>query len=234
MAARSDGFRFVVHLAELAWIHGGSWLSPARCAACRASVGATAVFCPRCASLVERRAAKPAYVEASGGVSFPLTAPFHYGGPLASAIAQLKYEGRSESGPRLGRLLAAHVAPLASRIDLVVTVPLHPRRLWTRGFDQAALLASPVARRLAVPCGLGVLRRTRDTPRQASLPRSHRLTNVVGAFAASAAVAKRRVLLIDDVCTTGATLCACARALEDAGARAITAAVLAVRDDDLY
>jgi ComF family protein len=121
-------------------------------------------------------------------------------------------------------------AGLKGKIDLVIPVPLHPRRLAERGYNQAALLAAPVTRSLEVGMSARALVRVRDTPRQASLDRAARLINVRHAFVARASlVTGRRVLLIDDVRTTGATLDGAVRALDDAGAREVTALVLARR-----
>ena len=127
--------------------------------------------------------------------------------------------------------MAEPAQAFAGAIDVVVPVPLHPRRLAERGYNQAALLAAPVARRLGVPFAPCALARVRDTPQQVVMDRASRLLNVAGAFAVRdrTFVAGGRVLLIDDVRTTGATLDGCARALHEVGARAILALVLARR-----
>jgi ComF family protein len=121
----------------------------------------------------------------------------------------------------------------ARDVDLVVPVPLHPRRLIERGYDQAALLAAPIARRLGVPFAPRAVVRIRETPPQASLDREARIANVAAAFRCASTSASRvegsRVLLVDDVRTTGATLAACARTLHEAGARAVLTLVLASR-----
>lgn len=115
------------------------------------------------------------------------------------------------------------------RVDVVIPVPLHPARLAARGYNQAALLGAAVAGELAVPLVARALSRTRATPPQARLDRAARLGNVAGAFRVRmpARVRGRRVLLIDDVSTTGATLAACAAALREAGAAEVTALVVA-------
>jgi ComF family protein len=108
-------------------------------------------------------------------------------------------------------------APLA---QLVVPVPLHPRRLRQRGFSPAGLLARAVARQAGLPCNPVALRRLRDTPSQTGLDRRARRRNVRGAFEPRCAV-PARVWLVDDVATTGATLAECARALRRAGAEQV-------------
>jgi ComF family protein len=113
-----------------------------------------------------------------------------------------------------------------------VPVPLHPQRLVERGFDQAALLAIPVARHRGVRCAPRALVRTRPTPPQASLDRAARAGNVADAFACPRPekVRGRRILLVDDVRTTGATLASCIDVLRLAGARDVRTLVLASRD----
>jgi ComF family protein len=148
---------------------------------------------------------------------------------MAEAIVRLKYRGRSDLAGRLGRAMMDRVP---HEVDLVVPVPLHPSRAAERGFNQAALLARPIARALHVPMGARVLERIRDTPRQAVLDRPNRLVNVRSAFRCRepGSAAGKRILLVDDVRTTGATITACSEALAGAGARAILPWVLALRD----
>lgn len=186
-------------------------LAPPRCAACELTLSAGARgFCEACGPLLEPDPT------GMGG--------YLYGGPLADAIRRFKYGGRSELAGPLGELLAARARTHAGRVDLVVPVPLHRRRLRERGFDQAALLARPVACELGVRLAFA-LRRTRHTRAQAGLGASARASNVRGAFAAPPL--SGRVLLIDDVRTTGSTLAACADALREAGAEEVTPLVLA-------
>ena len=159
-------------------------------------------------------------------------AVFAYGGAVAQAIARCKYDHRADLAPRLGEIMAAAAEPLAGQVDVVVSVPLHPNRLVERGFDQAALFARPIAKQLAAALLPRALARVRDTPRQAILDRNARATNVSAAFVVRTpeAIAWRRVLLVDDVRTTGATLSACITALRSAGAQSIVTMVFAQRD----
>ena len=200
-------------------------VAPPRCSACDDFVRRNDLFCAPCSIGVEEAH------ERDGGARAAARAVFEYGGAIASAIMRFKYAGRSDLAPRLAVPMADLAAsdPVLRRAEIVVPVPLHPRRVVERGFDQAALLAKPIARRLHVPGGIATLARTRGTPKQATLDRAARLANVTAAFVVARpdAIAGRAVLLIDDVCTTGATLEACAAALGAAGARVVSALVMA-------
>jgi ComF family protein len=192
----------------------GELVAPSGCAACDLRTSpASLLFCEGCSATIET---------ASGREG-----AFVYGGAMAEAIVRLKYGRRSDLAARLGRAMSER-AP--RDVDIVVPVPLHPMRAAERGFNQSALLAGRVARHLGVPLGARVLERIRDTPRQASLDRAGRQANVQSAFRCrdARAVREKRVLLVDDVRTTGATLAECRAALQAAGPRSIALYVLAV------
>lgn len=148
-------------------------------------------------------------------------------GTLRAAIHGLKYRGRRRSAEKLGVLLAeAWLARPTYPVDGLIPVPLHPDRERERGFNQAVALAEAVAARLDRPLCLDRLDRRRSTPPQVGSGRAERWANVAGAFVARD-VAGGRWLLVDDVCTSGATLEACAAALREAGAARVCALVLA-------
>ena len=148
-----------------------------------------------------------------------------YEGPLRIALHELKYRGRRRVAGRLAEALLESLSAraLVEGSDILVPVPLHPRRLRERGFNQAALLAHELGRRTGRPCGERALVRRKETTPQAGLSAAARRRNVAGAFAVRrrALVAGRVVTLVDDVFTTGATAYACARALREAGAREV-------------
>ena len=153
---------------------------------------------------------------------------------MREAIHAMKYGARPVVAAPLGRLLAeaapgALPAPPGDWADGLVPVPLHPARLAERGFNQAELLAAPCAARWRVPVLGRALIRTRPTPPQTDLDAAARRTNVRNAFAVPrpAEIRGRRLLLVDDVLTTGATVGAAAQALREAGAAAVGVLTLA-------
>jgi ComF family protein len=142
-----------------------------------------------------------------------------YEGTLRELIHLYKYDRIQTLARPLADLLAAAL-PLDERFDAVTPVPLHWRKQWQRGFNQSDLLARAVARRRGIPV-VRALRRTRSTQTQAGLSNTERRKNVAAAFQcrrSGETLAGRRVLLIDDVMTTGSTAAACARVLKQAGA----------------
>ena len=156
-------------------------------------------------------------------------AAFRYGGPLARLLHAFKYGGSRAAGRALGDWMAGAAGRQRAllRADALVPVPLHPSKLRRRGFNQAELLA----RRLCGPLGapvLGALERRRATRPQWTYPRAERKLRLLDAFRArEERLRGRRLLLIDDVCTSGGTLEGCARELRRAGAAWVGAFVLA-------
>jgi ComF family protein len=153
-----------------------------------------------------------------------------YEGTLRALVQRFKYDGYRPLAKPLGRLLLNATERLAEQtFDLVVPVPLHRKRQRQRGFNQAELLAVEVARARKIPLGVKDCVRVRDTPPQAGLRAAERRKNVAGAFDVPQPerVRGRRVLLIDDVLTTGATAGACAEALREGGAKGVWVATLA-------
>jgi ComF family protein len=155
-----------------------------------------------------------------------LRAAVAYGDVARSVVLKLKYSGRPGLAETLARFMQRHLPEVAGEGPaLLVPVPLHRWRIWKRGYNQAALIASALSRRSGIPAELDLLRRTRATPPLKGLGRRERALTVRGVFA----VAKedrprlkgRHVILVDDVFTSGATAGACARTLRRAGARSV-------------
>jgi ComF family protein len=223
-------------------------LSTPRCSACDQALTRRSVFCPVCATSVVL-AAPPCRALTEPNVSAPITDDgvvhvhgfAQYGGAVADALRRLKYDDRPDLALPLGALLRrvtrqAQMATGGSKAtlacDLVVPVPLHPRRLAERGYNQAALLARQIRTQLDAPLSASLLRRVIDTPAQARLSRKARAQNLRGAFVVvrPEGVRHKRVVLVDDIATTGATLAACAAALHKAGAASVIAVVVALAD----
>ncbi|MBO9309606.1 MAG: ComF family protein [Chloroflexi bacterium] len=154
-------------------------------------------------------------------------APFE--GALRTAIHALKYEGARQLAPLLAARLAEAVARSDFRAQAVVPMPLHSERLAQRGYNQSALLAESLAARLRLPYLPNAVQRIRHTAPQVGLNRQERAANVANAFRADPEqVRGLRLLLVDDVITTGATMRACAEALHQAGAAEICGLSVAV------
>jgi ComF family protein len=154
-----------------------------------------------------------------------------FDGALRDLLHLFKYDRVTPLARPLAQLLgvAVHNEPALRQVDAIVPVPLHPRRERARGYTQAALLARELARTLGLPLEPSALARIRDTASQTGLTPRQRRDNVRGAFAIStrSQLQGKRILLLDDVATTGATLNACARTLKRAGAVRVEALTLA-------
>lgn len=159
----------------------------------------------------------------------------HYTGVMRELIQDFKFSDWHAAQGLLSRLMAEAGRELLDSVDLIVPVPLSRRRLIARRFNQAALLAQSLGRTSGLPYEPLALIRTRATPRQVGLTRTERKRNVRGAFAVPACqadrIAGRRVLLVDDVVTTGATCGSAARALKRAGAVQVDVLALALVTD---
>jgi ComF family protein len=152
----------------------------------------------------------------------------YFEGPLREAIHQFKYRPCRSLGTPLGAWMADRVRMLLN-IDMIMPVPLHPKRLRQRGFNQALLLAHRINVRHDIPLVYDNLARVRPTRPQVELTGEERVKNVAGAFSLRfpEIVEDKHILLIDDVFTTGATMNECAAVLKRAGAKQVTACTLA-------
>jgi ComF family protein len=172
---------------------------------------------------MEAIADPPAYERARAAVRFDEIA--------RTLVHALKYADRLDLAPIMGRWMANAGCDLTREADLLIPVPLHWRRQWARRFNQSALLAEVVGKASGVRVSHGALRRVKSTVQQVGLARAERARNVQGAFRvrpeARIEVAGRRLVLVDDVLTTGATIEACTRALMRAGAASVDVLVFA-------
>jgi len=149
----------------------------------------------------------------------------HFAGPVQELIHRFKYGYRVHLSQPLGLLTARALAPFCQEAapELIIPVPLHKKRLRQRGYNQSQLIGAVLSKEWRVPLEVGNLRRVRWTEPQTSLDAGDRRENVNGAFAVCdpARLQGKRVLLVDDVLTTGSTIRACAEPLREAGAAAI-------------
>jgi ComF family protein len=148
-------------------------------------------------------------------------------GVLRDAIHHFKYKHRPELAPLFGGMLAEYFSALPIAVDAVAPVPLHPDRERMRGYNQSLLLARELSLHTGLPMWYNVIKRTHSTHPQVDLDASARRENVRDAFAATDQVAGAHLLLIDDVCTTGATMDACCTALKQCGAKSVWGLALA-------
>lgn len=151
-----------------------------------------------------------------------------YEGELRELIHLFKYSGIQTLARPLARMLLTAL-PRDRSFDVITPMPLHWMKQWQRGFNQAELLAREVARVWNLPVQ-SLASRARATTAQAGLTAAKRRANVSGAFRAKSGAAGKRILLVDDVLTTGATAGACARALKRAGAANVTCLTVARAD----
>lgn len=225
---------------------------PPTCLSCEAIVASPGGLCASCwqrMSWIDRpfctRCGTPFAADASGGVPDPVCAAclvqrsplsrvraaFRYDDSSRALVLGFKHADRTHAGPFFGKWLARAAADVLDGADLLVPVPLHWTRLVWRRFNQSALLAHALSRECGVACVPDLLLRARRTPIQGTLGRLQRQKNVRRAFAVRARrldrVKDARIVLVDDVLTTGATLAECARTLRRAGAADVRAVTLA-------
>jgi ComF family protein len=147
-----------------------------------------------------------------------------YEGVLAEAINQLKFRGIKRIAKPLGALLSNAWLPA---VDGIVPVPLHIKSLRERGFNQSLLIAKTLSRRRTIPLFMDILIKKKETPPQIGLSATERISNVRKAFTAQGDVKGLRILLVDDVMTTGATVKECSHELLNAGVREVIVATIA-------
>ena len=146
-------------------------------------------------------------------------APYVFRDSARRIVHDLKYRHIRIAAPHIARLLAAYLERNPYPVDTLCPVPLHPRRERSRGFNQSELIARELSRITGIPTDDDALRRTRNTHAQVSMESPEdRRRNIVGAFECSTDMEGRRLMLIDDVVTTGSTMSECADALKNAGA----------------
>lgn len=192
-------------------------LAPRACVACDQHIEPRGALCAGCSARAVLSPPSPLLLD-----GIPALAAVAYAEPLSNAIHRFKYGAR----PDLAAQLAGIAGSALQQLDpaphtILVPVPLHPRRLAERGYNQSALLAKQLSRRHRLGFAPLALRRTRPTDQQVGRNRQERWANVEGAFVVRqpGSVSGRDVVLVDDVLTTGATATACVQPLRALGAR---------------
>jgi len=222
---------------------------PPRCPLCAVEIQEPGTVCPACwqkLRFISRpfcdKTATPFVIDPGPGI-YAASAYQHppdwdraraailYDDPAPALIHAFKYSDRHELLPLLANAMHRAGADLLAEADLLIPVPLHRARLWQRRFNQAALLAQRLAKLNGTACRTDLLFRRKPTPPQVGKSREARARNMAGAFAITAHhkpdIAGKRLILVDDVLTTGATLNACSRVLKAAGAANVDILVFA-------
>ena len=223
-------------------------LLPPVCIACRKRVGAHGLLCGDCWTkidfiappLCERLGLPLPYETGSPSLSAAAIAdpPVYdraraaarYSSTMRELIQSFKYGDRHEGVPLFGRWMATAGAELLTDADVILPVPLYRSRLWSRRFNQSAMLAQAVGALTGVPVDCFLLARVKRTHAQVGLTAAQRRKNVAGAFRVTAPRGQlrgKRIVVVDDVITTGATAEACARVLKRAGAARVDILALA-------
>ncbi len=231
---------------------------PPRCPGCGAMVERQGALCPACWAQLRfiaepccQRCAVPVLHAPAGSIVCPACivnppvfgrarAVLRYDAASAPMILAMKHRGKLQAMSAFGGWMARAGTELFAGADGFVPVPLHRWRMLRRGFNQSSLLARAIGKRTGIPALAGALARLRATPSQQGLSGDERLRNMAGSVFAVPASARslvdgRRLIVVDDVFTTGSTLSACAAALIRAGAANVDVLVLArvVRDDPM-
>ena len=194
-----------------------AWIGDGACTGCGFPAGPHAVHGDSCGHCRGRR------------LSLARTAAVaRYSGGARSLALSLKFRHETELAKTMALLMAErfHTAGF-DEIDMLIPVPLHPIRMRERGFDQAKLLCAHIGKATGIPMDSSSLTRVRHTEPQALRSRKQRLHNMDNAFAAGVSLSGKKILLVDDVLTTGSTMAACAKACRTAGATRVNALVFA-------
>lgn len=194
---------------------------PARCLCCGRAVRPERLFCPGCVPALPKEPLSREFPLPGGG-SLAVAACFPYEKGFRRTLHRLKFQEERALARPLGTLMAEAASSLGEDFDGVTWVPMSPQKLRRRGYNQSELLAKAVAKELGLPAW-DLLEQVRETDTQHNLTRAQRADNVRGAYQAKGAALGKRVLLVDDIVTTGATLRACAQGLYGAGAQKVCA-----------
>ncbi len=211
------------------------WLFPsyARCLGCGDETGCTQPFlCDECAGMLRKSNVTAGRSEWRKRGIESIAFVYYYGRPISGIIRALKFRGARILAKPMASSAAADIAELLQErfqhgYDWIIPIPLHPSRLSERGYNQAQLLAEEVSKLCGIGVRTDVVKRVRNTRQQSKLTKKKRRENLLNAFKVKENLSGKSILLLDDVITTGNTVCACAEALKAAGAKEVRAIALA-------
>lgn len=188
-------------------------------------------LCRECADKLSRTAPSLPY-KGTKNVSYVLS-PFEYTDVIKRAILDFKFNGCRAYAPLFADMMRQYLNSydIWKDFDCIVPVPLHAHRLKERGYNQSELIALHVSEYLGIPLDTDCISRTRTTKKQSTLKRADRVSNVQNAFKCTKTLSGRKIILFDDIYTTGNTLDSCASALIDAGAEYVCGLTLAIHTE---
>lgn len=188
-------------------------------------------MCADCLNKLSPTPHPPLFAAEGSNIDY-VVSPLFYKGRLRELIKDLKFNNCRAYAEVLSDLMCNLLNDMTflADFDCIVPVPLSKKRFTERGYNQSALLAEPFAKMLGIPMREDILFKPRHTKRQSRVEVSERFTNVQGSFTASDIAANKRILLFDDILTTGSTLKACADTLKEAGAKDIAGITLSVTE----
>ena len=205
-----------------------SLIFPVRCFCCDDLIDYGDYVCDRCREEIEKCRNRRTKVVSFYGRRYNIHSVFEYTSSAESAVKLVKFSFNPDNAKPMGDEIAAKVSRLRERdFDIVTAVPFTKKDKLEREYNHAVLMAKRVSKRLSVPFDEKAIEKVRQTKRQHDLSGLERRTNLRDAFYANQSVKGKHVLIIDDVVTTGSTLCECADTLYRAGAKKVTCATFA-------
>ncbi len=200
-----------------------AFVYPSSCFCCGCNTPMCTYVCDDCKAALDKLKTKRAKAVSYYGQGFVIHFVFSYKDEASSAVKMLKFTFSPDGAKPMGDYLAVKAKRLKVRdFDLVAAVPMTAKKKAKRGYNQAELIAKQLAKRLDVKFDNRCIKKIRETSEQHTLSGLDRRVNIRGAYFASDTVKDKHILLVDDVVTTGSTLCECAACLINAGARHVT------------
>ncbi len=198
-------------------------LFPTRCICCGCYISSEEFICLGCLDELEDCKSSRSKAVSYYGKSFIIHSAFSYKSAAGASIKLLKFAYNPENAKPMGDILAGKARRLKTKdYDVVTAVPMMSNKKLSRGYNQSELIAKQMAKQLGIKFDAGCIKKMRETKEQHTLSGLERKTNIRGAFAASEQVKGKHIIIVDDVATTGSTICECAETVLRAGARKVT------------